>query len=189
MMIMLKVLLRKGFLFAMISKDIRLRSEREHMMTTHEHSTNINLKRRATYAGAALMLTGSLAACGGEKAPAMCESPRATSALFPADPNATKDHATWKNSIAIRTEVPTDADDVIVGYRGQNADTWNDSRPISPDRAQTIVALLGDGAVSFSVHVIAIEGSAACTNKPAVTFSEPQPAQPLIAADATLPQW
>jgi hypothetical protein len=36
---------------------------------------------------------------------------------------------------------------------------------------------------------VATEGSATCTDKPNVAFSEPQPVQPLTAADATLPQW
>ena len=158
-------------------------------MATHERSMNPGLKRRLGSAGSALLLAGSLVACDSEEAPAICESPRAVSTLFPADPNATEDRTTWKNGIAIRTEVPLDANGVVVGYSGQNANTWNDSMPISPDRAQTIAVLLGDGAVSFSVHVMATEGSAACKNKPVVTFSESQPIHPLIIANATLPQW
>jgi hypothetical protein len=157
-------------------------------MAVHERSTKTGLKR-LTSASAALLLTGSLVACGDKETPAMCESPRAISSLFPADPSATEDRTTWKNGIAIRTEVPADARGVVAGYQGPNADIWNDSLLVSPDRAQTIAVLLGNGAVSFSVYVTALEGSTACTNKPVVTFSEPQPIQPLIAANATLPQW
>jgi hypothetical protein len=155
---------------------------------THEYSMGIGL-RKLTYAGAALVLSGSLAACGDKEPPAACESPRATSLLFPADPHATKDRTTWKNGIAIHTTVPTDATGVVIGYRGRNADRWNDSKPISPDRAQTVAVLLGNGAVSFSTYIIATEGSAACANEPVVTFGEPQPIQPLIDTDATLPKW
>ncbi len=157
-------------------------------MNLHERSKNISLKR-ATCTGAALVLASSLAACSSKEAPETCESPRAVSTLFPADPSATEDRSTWKNGVAIHTEVPADANGVIVGFRGQNGDTWNDSRPVSPDRAQTIAVLLGNGAVSFSVRVMAADGAASCTNKPVVAFSEPQPMQPLIATDATLPKW
>jgi hypothetical protein len=183
-MIMRKVLLRKGFLF-----DIVIVLKRILTMAAHELNDNNRIIKKLTYTGAALLLTGSLISCSKEEAPATCESPRATSSLFPAEPNATENRATWKNGVAIRTEVPAEANGIVVGYRGQNADTWNDSKPVSPDRAQTVAVLLGNGAVSFSVHTIAAEGSAACANKPGVTFSEPQPTQPLIATDITLPTW
>lgn len=159
-------------------------------MAVHERSTNISNGKRLARAGAALLLAGSLAAaCKGQEAPDSCESPRATSELFPANPAATKDRATWKNGIAIHTEVPTDTNGVVMGYRGRNADEWQDSRPVSPDRANTIAVLVGNGPVSFSVYIEATEGSAACANKPPVTFGEMQPVQPLIDADATLPKW
>jgi hypothetical protein len=162
-------------------------------MKTHEHlaSADTDSKRRLAHASAALLLAGLLTACGEskEEEETTCNSPRAFSNLFPADPNATKDRATWKNGIDIRTEVPADATGVVVGYRGQNAGTWKDSQLISPDRAQRIAVLLGNGDVAFSLFFTATEGSEACNNEPSTVFSEPQLMQPLIDADATLPQW
>ena len=160
-------------------------------MAIHERSTDTGIGRQLTYGGAALalLLPGALAGCSSKKAPAACESPRATSPLFLPDPNATEDRTTWKKGIAIRTEVPADASGVVVGFRGPNADTWNDSLPVSPDRAQTTAVLVGNGAVSFSVYIIAPESSPACAGKPDVGFTGPQPMQTLIGEDAALPQW
>ena len=157
-------------------------------MRSSEHGPSTRLKKRLAHASAALLLVNSLASCSGEEA-RTCESPRASSKLFPADPQATADRSTWKNGIAIHTEVPTGADGVVVGYRGRNADTWHDSQPITPDRAGTIAVLVGHGPVAFSVHIVAEENSPACANAPTTTFGELQPIQPLTEADAVLPQW
>ncbi|HEU4914374.1 MAG TPA: hypothetical protein VFT16_03130 [Candidatus Saccharimonadales bacterium] len=93
------------------------------MMAIHEQSIGSGSIRTPARGGGALLLAGCLVSCDKEVNPGICESPRATSPLIPADPNATN------------------------------------------------------------------EGSVACTDKPSVTFSEPQPVQPLIDADITLPQW
>ena len=158
-------------------------------MTLGEHTTNTSLGKRLTRTGlAALLLTSPLAACSNQrKTPTICESPRATSPLFPADPTATKDRATWTKGIAIHTNLTPDVEGVVVGFRGQSEGTWHDSLPVSPDAAQTMAVFLGNGAVSFSVFVTVNEGSGACTGRPPVTFSQPQPIETLTGA--TLPQW
>lgn len=145
--------------------------------------------RRLLSAGVVLVLTTCLSSCGSKENPVLCKSPRAISQLFDADPAATDDRDTWKNGIAIRTEAPPDTQSIVAGFRGPNSDTWKDSLPISQDRAQTIALRLGDGAVLFSVQILAPEGSEACKTTPDTTFGEIEAMDPLITAGATLPEW
>lgn len=151
--------------------------------------TNISLLRRVFCTGTILVAATYLSACGKSESPALCESPRASSQLFDADPAATDDRNTWKNGMAIHTEIPADAQGIVVGFRGPNSTEWRDSLPISQDMAQNVAVRLGNGSVFLSIQTLAAEGSVSCTNEPTVTFGEVEPMNSLIATGATLPKW
>lgn len=148
---------------------------------------NISTKKALARTGAALLLATpfAVAACDTKPAAAPCESPRATSKRYPADPLATADRHTWENGVAIHTAVPADTEGVIVGYNGEG----NDSKPLTADQAQSIAVLVGNHAVDFNVHLRAPAGSPTCLTAPKSLFSEMQPYQPLVDSGATQPRW
>lgn len=158
-------------------------------MKSETKRDTVLLPRRLRSVGVALALAACLSSCGSEESPALCTSPRASSPLFDADPAATDDRDTWKNGIAVHTMTPEDTESVIVGFRSPHSNAWKDSLPVSRVKAEAIAVRLGDGAVLFSVQILAPEGSATCTTAPDVTFGQVEAMDPLIAANATLPTW
>jgi hypothetical protein len=141
----------------------------------------------------AVVAAGSLtvSACGNAH-PSVCLSPRAVSTIYQGDPNADRDnHATWLTGLEIDTVMPSEAKGLVVGFRPPNAD-WNpdqDSHPISPDRASTVVVKIGHDAVVFSTQIKAAAGSSVCDKPPATMFGQVQPVQEILQKDATLPTW
>lgn len=143
----------------------------------------------ATALGAGLLVTASTVAGCGRAAP-RCQSPRASSNLFPGDPAATTDRNTWLNGFLITTEVPSDASSVVVGFRGEDVrQAWHDSFPVTPRHAARLVMSLGNGPVAFSVYIIAPHGSGTCAEAPTVSFEGPQPLSQILQDGATQPKW
>lgn len=156
-------------------------------MTKHEGIKSSVPARTTRIAGALALVVSCVTASASEAAP-MCDAPRAISARYAADYRATADRNTWENGLTIQTEPLADATGVIVGYRNTPTSDWKDSKVVSPEKAQLLAVLIGNGPVEFSVHVATTQDSPDC-RLPNVTFGEVRPVQPAIEAGATLPKW
>jgi hypothetical protein len=145
-------------------------------------------KQKVVRAGAALLLVGAMGSCDREHAP-ICNSPRAISDVYPADPHATANRSTWVNGVDIHTAPLEDTRGIVVGFRAPGKGDWHDSQPIGPRYASSIAVRIGNGAMAFSVFAIGYEGADACATEPSAVFSEMQPLAPVIEQGATQPTW
>lgn len=126
-------------------------------------------------AGVVIALGGT--ACGGES---VKTSPAAESPAYPGDPNAYgSDPANWNRVIVAKTKIKGPDTEVseVIGFEVPGSDDWHESKPFTPNSADStdILLRIGPGPVKFRVQLQSNKDSDLMRVAPTVKFEGPEP--------------